>query len=158
MLKQELWISSIFVLDIDGKIGNVRDPSQHSDLSTEITMANLIDVSFGHGTLRYFSAVDEVPATSKTTGNVTVNNMGSPGSPAYFEVSFMLSADFEEGGMTRTNIFHWNVSVLDMNIKSSYRDVESEAARKIGPMLRQLADSIEKQVAEYDARKANDNK
>jgi hypothetical protein len=115
-------------------------------------MPDLIDVAFGHGSVQLIPKVDAVPTTSKTTGNTTVNVVGSPEKPGYFQTSFMLSCDFSEAGREFSNIFHWTV-VTPLGDKSvSYTEVEADAARQLAPMLRAAADKVEQLVAEFDAK------
>ncbi|HZW15430.1 MAG TPA: hypothetical protein VFF66_04150 [Brevundimonas sp.] len=117
-------------------------------------MAELKDIRWGNGTVRYFSEVEPTPTTSKTTGNVTVNNMGQPGLPAYYEVTYMLSCDFEASGVEITNHVHWTAALTGVGRDAPYGEVEAEGARQIAPMLRSVADQIEKLVAEFDANLA----
>ncbi len=115
-------------------------------------MPTVKDVAFGNGDVTFYSKVDAVPASSETNGNVTINHSGKPEVPARFEVSFMLSVTAEEAGLEFSNVFHLKTLVKEGDSNASYRQVESEAARHLAPMLRSVADKIEQNVAEFDAR------
>lgn len=117
-------------------------------------MPKITTVEFGNGEIRFVAKVDPVPASSKTTGNVTVNNSAQPGSPAHYRTSFMLSTDLEEEGVIASNVFHWNSVVLNDDQNASYRAIEDQAVRQIAPLLRAVADEMDKAVAEFDAREA----
>ncbi|MDB5678649.1 hypothetical protein [Sphingomonas bacterium] len=110
-------------------------------------MASLIEAEIGYGSIKFIKAIEPTPTTSETEGNVTVKNMGSPGVPAYYDASFMLHAKHDKSGVTFSNIFHWNVIVNAKTIDAPYSEIEGAAALQIAPMLRELADEIEKQVA-----------
>ena len=115
-------------------------------------MSKLKSVNFGFGTVGYISEEPAVPATTETKGNVTVNDMGSPGKAAFWEVSNMFSCTFEAGDETFSNIFHLTTRIPGSTGATPYIELEAEAARQYAPMLRAIADSIEKQVAEFDAK------
>lgn len=120
-------------------------------------MVEVRGVRFGYGAVTFHNEVKAKKATSKTTGNVTINNSAQPGSPAHFDVSFMLSCDLTEGGLDFTNIFHWSVMVVPEAGKPAlYGEVEGEAARQLAPMLRAVANTIEAEVAKTDAKSAAD--
>lgn len=114
-------------------------------------MPELNELSFGFGQVEFRSAIAEVPATSKTTGNVTVNNAGSPGGLEHFATSFMLNARFAQDGIEFSNIFHWNSAVTGLARETPYSQVEDAAARQLAPMLRAVADRIEQLVADAAA-------
>lgn len=109
-------------------------------------------VSFGNGEVTFYSEVEETPTTTTKSGNVTVNNVGRPGVPAYFEVQFMLNCQYVAGQIDAQNIFHFRALVTDKGRDTSYAEVEAEGARLLAPMLREIADNIEKQVAEFDSK------
>lgn len=117
-------------------------------------MPSVTNARFGYGSIQFVKAVEEVPTSSKTQGNVTINNMGSAGIPAYFEATFMLSSTIEAEGVTRDNIFHWSTILPDRPASTPYLEIEAEAARQLAPSLRELADAIEKEVAAFDSKLA----
>ena len=69
-------------------------------------MPTALSATIANGTVRFVREVEAVPTTSETTGNVTVNNMGSDGVPAHYLVGFMVSADMAEGSIGGFNAFH----------------------------------------------------
>jgi len=109
-------------------------------------------VGFGYGSVTYRYEIEAVPPSSKTEGNVTINNSGSPGCPAHYEVEPMITVDHDAGGVIFSNTFHWKVVVVGLPKNAPYSEIDAEAARQIAPMLRDAANLIEKQVADYDAR------
>lgn len=117
-------------------------------------MADLKDVRYGNGSVRFFGEVEPIPATSETRDNITINNMGQPGEPARFEVTYMIACDFEMDGVEVNNLFHWTVALTGVHRDDPYAGIEAEGARQLAPMLRSVADQIEKQVAEFDADRA----
>ena len=115
-------------------------------------MPKITSVEFGNGEIRFVGKVDPVPASSKTTGNVTVNNSAQPGVPSHYLTNFMISAELEEKGLTARNVFQWNSVVLSDDQNAPYRAIEDQAVRQIAPLLRAVADEMDKAVAEFDAR------
>ena len=94
-------------------------------------MPTVKSVQFGNGQVRYFSKIDPQPATSETTGNVTVNTAAIPGQPARYKVSFMLSFAADEDGLENHNVFHLTCLVPDENDWTPYRSIEDRAARQL---------------------------
>jgi hypothetical protein len=129
-----------------------RHSASGTDLAGKTTMIELNSVSFGNGDVTFIKEVEATPTTSETTGNVTVKNVGHPGVPAYFEVTFMLGCDWQDGPIQFSNFFHLKALVLGKSRESSYLAVEAEAARSLAPMLRMIADDVEGQVAVFDAK------
>jgi len=115
-------------------------------------------IGFGNGSINYRGKIEAVPATSETTGNVTVNNAGRDAVPAHFETSFMLSAQVDNDGLIANSTFHWNDVVLSETAEVSYRSIEDAAARRIAPALRALADKIEEEIARFDGEKQRGEK
>jgi hypothetical protein len=104
------------------------------------------------------NAVDAVPATSETKGNVTVNNMGSPGRPAFFEASFSMYAKVEIGGQQTTMYFTPSIPVHNLPKDASFLRVEDEAVLKLAEMLRAVADDCERQVAAFGLTSSDEPK
>ena len=113
-------------------------------------MVDVTEVSFGNGRVVFNSRVDAVPPSSETKGNVTINNMGQSGSPAHFEVTFMISVGGKVNNLDNKNIFHWTTVVPVEDQETSYREIESQGAQQLAPMLRSVADKIEKLVSDFD--------
>jgi hypothetical protein len=116
-------------------------------------MPVLKDVEFGYGAITHCAEIPATPTTTERDGNVTIHNEGSPGVPGHFRYSAMLSADFEEEGVKFHNIFHWETLIVGKPGGTPYAELDADAARHIAPMLRDVAASIEAQVAEYDAKR-----
>jgi hypothetical protein len=110
------------------------------------------EVNFGFGSVQFMKELEEVPASSKTHGNVTINNAGTPGKPEHFLVTFMLSCQDDDPVLDRENIFHWTVAVTGLPRNAPYADIEAEAARKLAPKLRKVSEAVEKMVQEFDAK------
>lgn len=119
-------------------------------------MVKLGEIGFGFGQVSYHQEVEPKAATSETSqqGNVSVNihNKGQPGTPEHYEVTFMLNCKFEDDSIHFSNIFHWTAVVARRGKDTSYSTVEAEAARKIAPMLREVAQRIEDSVTKYDQK------
>lgn len=111
-------------------------------------------VEFGYGRVSFNHAVEPVPASTQRNGNVTINNAAIPGRPAYFEISTMIRVQHEEEGIVFSNVLHLDVALTGLPKDTPYAEVDAQAARKLAPLLREIADSIEQQVAEYDAKLA----
>lgn len=109
-------------------------------------MVTITGVETGYGAVTFYKEIDPVPASSHRDGNVTVNNMGSPGRPSYFEASFMLDAGMESGGLSFHNIFHLKALVTGQPKDTPYAQVETEAYEQLAPMLRALAQALEDQA------------
>lgn len=122
--------------------------------SEQIRMFEVNLRKFGNGSIQYNGKVEAVPATSETTGNVTINNAGQDEVPAHFETAFMISAEINDGGLIVYNTFHWNDVVQADGAEVSYREIEDKAARRLAPMLRALADKIDQEMAGFDEREA----
>lgn len=116
-------------------------------------MPTIIKARFGNGQIHFVGKVDPVPATSKTTGIVTVNNAAQPGIEAHYKTSFMLDTQFDVDGISVQNIFHWNSIILNDDENASYRSIEDQAARQIPLMLRAVADELDKEIAAFDAKR-----
>lgn len=114
-------------------------------------MPELKLLTLNNGTIQYFSKIDAVPTTSEKAENVTVNIVGREEVPAHFQTSFMISVEIEEGPLKTGNVFHWNDVVPVAEPDAPYRSIEDQAARRIAPMLRLLADQIEADIARVDA-------
>ena len=117
-------------------------------------MVTTKSVDTGYGSITFYKEIEPVPASSHRDGNVTVNNIGSPGRAAYFEASFMLDAEMESGGLTFHNIFHLKALVTGQPNDTPYSKVETEAYEQLAPMLRSLAQALEDQAKE--SGEAND--
>ena len=114
-------------------------------------MQKLNSASVGHGSVTYVAEQPSIPDSSETTGNVTVNVFGREGRSACWAVSYQISVDFENGGGPSLGLLGWEVRLpAEAPADARYHEVEAEAARQIAPMLRAVADSIEKQVAESE--------
>jgi hypothetical protein len=116
-------------------------------------MATLENLEFGNGRVTYVSKVDPTPRTerSDTNGNVTINNIteAQPGRPAFYDVTFILTANFENAGVKFSNVFSWECVVPEESDRAQYRSVEDQAAKQIAPMLRTLADQIEADLPNF---------
>jgi hypothetical protein len=104
-------------------------------------------VGIQNGKVAFRNKVVAIPATSKTTGNVTIKNAAIPGTPEYFEVSFEITAEVEDQGASAYNLLSLTIPILDSE-RAVYREVETRAALKIAPLLRSIADTVETMVSE----------
>ncbi|MBZ9808141.1 hypothetical protein [Mesorhizobium sp. ESP-6-2] len=120
-------------------------------------MLNIKDLRLGNGSVTYHRKIDPVPDTKEINENVTIINKGSKGSPAYYEVTFMISSAIENDGLETRNTFHWNCLVAEADHNAAYRSVEDRGARLIAPMLRALADKIEKELPSFAVAPPSDS-
>lgn len=113
-------------------------------------------VNFEFGSVQYVSKIDPVPPSTRVEGNVTYNEIGSDGFPAYFKATFMLTCETQLGDTDKVmrNIFHWTEAMVGLARETPYSEVEAQAARQLAPSLRAVADQIEKLVAEFDQGKS----
>lgn len=109
------------------------------------------EVEFGYGQVTFNGAIEAVPASEHRDGNVTVRNMATPGRPAHFEVSTMFKVRHEEGGLSVSNTFFLTTFVTGLSKDAPYDEVDAVGARSLASLLRAIAESVETQVAEYDA-------
>gem|GEM_PF-3027292 len=106
-----------------------------------------------NGSIEYVSATETIPASSKTEGNVTINQSEIQGTPAHFEVRHFIAATSEQDGMTCSNSFSWKTLVPAASPELPYHHVEDAAAHQIAAALRDLADAIEREVKLADDRR-----
>lgn len=118
-------------------------------------MAQVKSVTLGHGEVRFFKKVEATPTTTRRNGNVTVKNVGQPGSPAYFEVSYMIFCTIGERDHDYQNIIHCKVRVDEQDGMTPYFEIEDAAARQLAPMLREIADLVDAQVTAGDSQEAD---
>jgi len=100
-----------------------------------------------NGTVQFFNAVEPRPARTETSGNVTINNNGTPGQPAHFKVNFIITAPCDLLDLVH-NVLHWTCVVPADTDEAQYRQVEDQAAQRLPSHLRALADALETQIAE----------
>jgi hypothetical protein len=113
-------------------------------------MPTLNEVQLTAGEITFSKEEKGRPATSETKDNVTINHVAIPGTPAHYEVTFMVSATFQEAeGLDFSNRFHLTCLVPEPSDRAQYRAVEDQAARQIAPMLRSLADKIEAHLPDF---------
>lgn len=111
-----------------------------------------------NGTVVYHPEIEARPATSETTGNVTINNAAVDGVERHFSVTFFISAPFQKGGLSSPNNFYLDVAVPADSRAAPYEEVEDAAARSLPAYLRSLADQIEADVADMAAMRAEATK
>lgn len=112
-----------------------------------------MEMSIGYGRVSFEAKVDPTPKTKSEHGNTTIINEGSPGLPAKFEVSHVITAYHEVDGHPVQNNLFWTNVLTDLPLSTSYSEVESASAEKLPAALRTLADLIEadnKRVASLD--------
>ncbi len=113
-------------------------------------MAEISDVQLGFGAIAFRGGVAAEPASVVRQGNVTVHNEAKPGQPMSFEGSFQISCYSKEDAISLFNVFTVNLPVVGEPADSPYSAIESKAARQIAPMLRSIADEVERQIAEAE--------
>ena len=109
-------------------------------------------VGFESGQIAYQGTIEPTPATSTTSGNVTVTNTAQPGRPAHYDVSFTIHFETGDSPLQAATIFSVHLRLPGFGRDAPYGQVESLAARQVAPVLRAVADQIEQQVAEFDAK------
>lgn len=102
-------------------------------------------VNITYGKVAYRHEVPPVPETSRVEGNVTIKNVAQPGIPAYFQVDFRLDCEFDKDEpLGVSNSIFWTVNVTGLGPDASYKDIEAKASEQIVPMLRDVAEILEK--------------
>jgi hypothetical protein len=110
-----------------------------------------MEVKLGFGHVLCVPAVPETPETHETGDDGVHIHTSSPAQEAYCEVQFMIDCSNKDLSNPISNIFHWTVRLAGDKADVPYSQVEAEAARLVAPMLRDVADRVEKQVTEFDA-------
>jgi len=109
-------------------------------------MSKLKKLSIGYGQVLFKAKIDAVAKTTRVEGNTTINNMGSPEVPANHQVNFYLGATCDADGKEHINGFSLDVVVHGIDPKASYFEIENAAALLLAPLLREIANDVEKQV------------
>ena len=118
-------------------------------------MSKLKKLSIGYGRVKYYDKKDKVPKTTKVEGNTTINNMGRPEIPARHEVDFFLGATCVANNKEHFNGISVTVLLHDAGPDASYLKIENAAAQLLAPLLREIADDVEKQVQELSKKPKN---
>lgn len=111
----------------------------------------------GYGAVTYRNAEEGKPATSKATGSLTLTTGPVEGVPEHFQVSFRVKYKIASGEMLISNDFYLLTTLTETPHTTPYIEVEHEAAKQLAPMLRLLADEIERQVAASEAQPEPDS-
>lgn len=109
-----------------------------------------LSVAIGNGAIAYREAIAPTPASTVRKGSVTTHNEARSGIPGHFSVVFKVTAERSTSGVSSPIDLHWSEIVVAAD-DAPYRAIEAEAARRIAPALRAVAEQIEALVAEYDA-------
>ena len=120
-------------------------------------MQNLKSATLTFGSVLLIPDQPAQPDQSETRGNLTVNVVGKPGKPPRWMATYTLNCEFESDAGRYTNVLGWTVQLPAENVhEARYFEVEAEGSRQIAPMLRAVANEIEKVVAQYDSELARD--
>ena len=98
--------------------------------------------SFSNGSICFRHEEPGRPATTETSGNITVRNAEIPPKPSFFDVSFNIGAHLNLAGAETHSTLLLNIPVPRATSDIPYREVEDEAARHLPQVLRALADLI----------------
>jgi len=98
--------------------------------------------------ISFSKAAPEVPATSETTGNVTINNPGRPAEPSFFEAMLNIPVKTTWNGIDLHSGLFLRLPVPTASDMMPYRDVCELALDQLAPLLRSLADQIEQDLEE----------
>ena len=110
---------------------------------------------YGNGQIVFISKVDDRPATSRTEGNVTINEAAVEGHPEHFVVDFNITATSKVGAVAHARRLSLSVPVPGRGRDARYDEVENEAAHMIPAVLRQIADLVEAQNAAVDDKSSD---
>lgn len=92
-----------------------------------------------------------MPTTSEVRGNTTYNTIGTEAVPASFEVVFRVYSTFEIDGRQSEPYISINIPVAMDSKKAKFGEIEQRAAASIAPMLREIAEAIDKQIADFNS-------
>jgi hypothetical protein len=112
----------------------------------------LLELLVPNANIEWDNGVEAVPATSKKEGNVTINNMGTPGRPAHFTASFSMYAKADVEGQETVMYFTPSIPVSGFDKSAPFIEVEDAAVLKLAAFLRAIADDCERQVATFDIK------
>lgn len=115
-------------------------------------MFEIKNVIIGNGVVQFRKEYEGTPTTTETVGDVTINNIGKSPVDPHYEVSFSVEAEFIFNGLKQFNLFSLSCLVPNGDENAPYRSIEAAAAKQVPLMLRALAEGIEKEIAEFDAR------
>lgn len=116
-----------------------------------------VEATIPNAEIYWVNEIEAVPKTTKRDGNVTINNMGSPGRPGYFSVSFRMNAKFETGEISESLWFTPTVPIIGATKDISFGELEDQAMHELPAMFRALADDIERQITTWDAGLEDDS-
>lgn len=119
-------------------------------LTTRVTSERITHMelsAFGNAAITFVPERAAQPPKSETTGNVTLRTEAHPGTPAYFEATYIISGHLERDGIRLHSNLHISVPVTGHPADAPYRSVELEAAARLPDALRSLADAVEKELA-----------
>ncbi len=95
--------------------------------------------------ISFSKAAPAVPATSQTTGNVTVNNAGKPAEPSFFEAMLNIPVKTTWNEIDLHSGLFLRLPVPTPSDMMPYRDVCELALEQLAPLLRSLADQVEQE-------------
>ena len=107
-----------------------------------------------NGTIEYIPSVAARSATSKTEGNVTFSQPAVPARPPHFKAHFTLSVSHSLGSLSEDSVLKFAFLIPAASDAGLYREIEDEAARLIGPALREIADQIDRDIEQAAVQRA----
>lgn len=121
-------------------------------------MSELEEAKLGFGSITFVQKQPEVATRTEHEGNTTINYVGTPERPAYFEADYFVTSTFKNGEEDYLNSISWKVRLPAQEPTTvPYAQLEAEGARLIAPMLRAVADAVEAQVAAFDASRREED-
>jgi len=112
-------------------------------------MAEMIEAYLQNGVISRVSGREASPRTEEFRDGITYINEAVEGTPPSFEVDFKIISSFRVGGDTAHPYISISVPVAVESKNTSFRDIEDQAVREVVPILRAVADAVEKQLAAY---------
>lgn len=104
-----------------------------------------------NGKIEFINGKDSVPTTSEVQRNTTINRIGTPEVPASFEVEFRVYSTFDVDGRECEPYISITVPVSTKDKKVEFLEIEDQAVAGLAPMLREIADALDKQMEELNS-------
>ncbi len=118
-------------------------------------MVELVEAFITNGVIAYNNAVEGSPETREISNGATYITTATEAVPAFFTVDFKVESTFNLDGRKVHPYISISVPAAFEEKAASFREIEDAAVAHVAPMLRQIADSVERQLAAVKAQGIN---